>query len=53
MECDLGFCDEFPNFIIPDEELDDEPNFQLIRFSVYNYKGRCENNGIITNVPTL
>ena len=39
--------------IIPDYKLDDGPNAPLIHFSVYTYQGRCENNGIIPNGPSL
>ena len=42
MKCTLGFCDEFPKYIIPDEELYNEPNYSLIHFSVYTYQERCE-----------
>ena len=49
----MGFCDEWTNYIIPDEELDDEPNALLIYFSVYNSKRRCSTYGIIPNVPSL
>ena len=34
IKCALGFCDEFPGYIIPNEELDDGPNTPLFRFSV-------------------
>ena len=37
MKCDLGFCGECLNSIIPDEELDYGPNAPFIYFSVYNY----------------
>ena len=42
MKYDLGFCGEFPNYIITDEELDDGPNAPLINFSDYTYQLRCE-----------
>ena len=34
---DLGFCDQCPECIIPDEELYDGPNASLIHFSIYSY----------------
>ena len=53
IKCDLGFCDECPKCIIPDEELDYVTNASFIHFSVYTYKGRFANHGITPNVPTL
>ena len=49
----LFFCDECPDYMIPDEELYGIPNYPLINFSVYNYQGRCAKHGIIPNVTTL
>ena len=53
MNCALFFSDECPKYIIPDEELDGEPNSPLISFSVYTYQIRCEKNGILPNGPFL
>ena len=53
MECALGFCNECPKYIIPDEKLDDRSNSPLVHFSVYTYQGRCAKYGIIKHVPTL
>ena len=38
MKWALGFFDEFIDYIIPDEEVDDGPNASLIHFSVYTYQ---------------
>ena len=38
----FGFCDEFINYIITDEELNDGPNYTLIHFILYTYQGICE-----------
>ena len=45
------FCDECPEYIIPDEEVNDAPNDLLMNFSVYNYQRRCPKHVIITNGP--
>ena len=53
MKCDLCFCDEFPNCIIPDEKLDDGTNNPLVYFGIYTYQGIFSNYGIIPNGPYL
>ena len=49
IKCDLGFCDECPEYNIIDEEIDDGTNDSIINFSVYTYQGICTTYGIITN----
>ena len=50
----LGFYDEFPEYNIPNKELDDGPNASIIHFSVYTYyQGRCATHGIIPNGPSV
>ena len=53
INCDVGFCEEFPEYIIPDEELDYGKNASLIHFSVYTHQGIYVTHGIITNGPSL
>ena len=50
---DLSFCDEFPEYNVPSEELDDVPNASIIHFSVYTYQGRCETRGIVPNESSV
>ena len=50
--CDLGFCDEFPEYNITDEELYYRPNASYIHFSVYTNQIRLAKYGIITNGPS-
>ena len=38
INCALGFCDEFTDYNIPNEALDDGPNASIIHFSVYTYQ---------------
>ena len=47
------FCDEYTEYNITDEELDDRPNDSLIHFIVYIYQWRCETHGIIPNGPSV
>ena len=47
------FCDEWSEYNIPDEELDDGPNAPLNFFSVYNYLGRCATHGIIKYIQRV
>ena len=42
MNCDLGFCDKFPKYIIPDKQFYYGPDSLLILFSVYTYQVRRE-----------
>ena len=53
IKCDLGFCDNFPEYKINDEELYYGPSYPLIHLSVYTYKIICAKHGIIPNGPTL
>ena len=53
INCDLGFCDQFSEYNIPDEELDDGTNASLIHFSVYIYQERCATNGKNSNRPSV
>ena len=53
IKCDLFFCDEYPEYIIPNEGLDDGPNASITQFSVYTYQGRCATNGIFPNGPSV
>ena len=53
IKCDLGFCDEWTEYNITNEELEDEPNSSLMYFSVHNYQGRCETHGITTNITSV
>ena len=38
IKCALGFFDEFPEYNVINEELDDGPNASIIHFSVYTYQ---------------
>ena len=49
IKCTLGFCDEFNDYIITDEEQYDGPNDSIIHYSVYTYQGKCATHGIIPN----
>ena len=49
IKCSLGFFDEFPEYTIPDEELDYGPHYSLIRFNIHTYQVRCATHGIISN----
>ena len=53
IKCALGFCDVFPEYNIPDEELYDGPNDSIVRFIVYNYQVRCATHRIIQNRPSV
>ena len=53
MKCALDLCDEFLEYIIPDEDLYNRPNSPLFDLSVYTCQGVCAKHGIIPNVPTL
>ena len=49
----LIFYNEWPEYNIPDEELDDRLNASLIHFSVYTSQGRCATHVIIPNGPSV
>ena len=53
IKCDLGCCDECPEYNITNEEIDDGPNNSIISFSVYTYQGGCAKHGITPNVPSV
>ena len=53
IKCALGFCNEFPDYNTPDEELDAGPNYSIIHVSIYNYQGRCATYGVIPNGPSV
>ena len=53
IKCALVFCDEFSEYNIPDEELDDGPNASLFHFGIYAYQGIFRTHGIIPNGPII
>ena len=53
INCALGFYENWPEYIIPDEGLYSGPNDPLIHFSFFTYQGRCAKHGIIPNGATL
>ena len=53
INCALDFCDYFPEYNIPDEELDYGPNDSMINFIVYTHQRRCATNGKILNGPSV
>ena len=53
IKCDLVFCDEFPDYNIPHEELCDGSNSTIIHFSVYTYQYICATHRIIPNGPSV
>ena len=48
IKCALGFCDEFPEYNIPDKEL-----YPITHFNAYTHQLRCAKHSIFTNGPTL
>ena len=49
----MWFFLKYPEYNIPDEELDDVKNYSLINIIVYTYQVRCATHGIIPNGPSL
>ena len=47
------FCDEYTDYNITNEGLDDEPKASIFHFSEYTYQGRCATHGIIPNRPSV
>ena len=52
MKCTLGFCNEFTEYNIPDEEIQYGPKATLFPLSFYPDQERCAKYGIILNGPT-
>ena len=53
IKCASGFCDEYTDYNITNEGLDDEPKASIFHFSEYTYQGRCATHGIIPNRPSV
>ena len=51
MHCALRFCDNCPQYNIPDEEQAQGPNAPVIHFTIYTKQSRCAVHGFVPGNP--